>query len=299
MNLLGVDIGATVIKYGVFDPHRATIAEENERTAATLDAFLDQIAGLIEWAHTRHGVVAAGIGVPGFIAKSEKRLLQSPNLLFLNDILIEKEIQSRSAIPVIVENDANFAAWGEYSSLPEPVPASFVHLTLGTGIGSGIILDRHLWQGDCGFAAEFGHVVLNPEGRSCGCGGRGCAETESSEKGIIASFHEAGGDKEVRSSLEIHARYRAGDPAARKAFDRAGRFLGLLCVAIVNSLNPTLISIGGGVAAAGDAIMQPALAEFRSRIHRFAFACTTIRAARLGNRAGIVGAASFAAGRQK
>ena len=197
-------------------------------------------------------------------------------------------------MPLTVENDANAAALGEYAAMAEPRPRSLVLLTLGTGIGSGIVLEGRIWRGERGFGAELGHVIVDADGRPCGCGGRGCAETEASETGIVKSYQEYTGQPAAITAREIFTRLGAGDKDAARAFARAGRYLGVLLADIANFLNPALIAIGGGVAAAGEAILAPARAEFRSRIPAESFAATRIETARLGNRAGVIGAARLA-----
>jgi glucokinase len=169
-----------------------------------------------------------------------------------------------------------------------------VHLTLGSGIGSGIILDGRIWRGACGFAAELGHLLVNSQGRACGCGNSGCAETESSEAGIVKSYQEYAGSTYPLSSRDVFHLLQQGDGPARRAFQRAGGFLGVLFSQIVYALNPEWISIGGGVAAAGEALLGPAREELSRRVIAKAFACTSIRPARLGNAAGISGAAALA-----
>jgi glucokinase len=227
-------------------------------------------------------------------------------MLFLNGVALEKEIAAGLDLPLRVENDANVAALGEYLALSEPRqvpqgdggnsarPASFVHLTLGSGIGSGIILNGRIWHGACGFAAELGHLLVNSRGRACGCGNRGCAETESSEAGIVASFQEFSESTAAISAKEIFQLLQKGSEPARKAFTRAGTYLGVLFSQIVYFLNPERIAVGGGVAAAGNALLQPAREELSRRVIRKAYACTRIEPARLGNNAGMNGAASLA-----
>ena len=294
MNVLGIDIGGTFIKYGVFSPGLELLHEDKIRIARNLPDFFAQILEMIGRAIRSHGVEAVGIGVPGFISKKEKRIELSPNITFLNSVRLEREVSDRVGLPVTVDNDANVAALGEFISLEEPRPDSFVHLTLGTGIGSGIIIDGRIFRGECGFAAELGHVTVHPEGRSCGCGSLGCAETESSETGIIKSFQEISKKSVPITALEIFRLLQDGDETACRSFDRAGYYLGILFNDIANFLNPGIISIGGGVAAAGEAILGPAKVEFEKRIVPATFACTRIETARQQNRAGIVGAAHLA-----
>ncbi len=294
MNLLGIDVGGTFIKYGLFDGAGKLLEEDKVRTANDFESFCGQVREIVGRGQRRQGVQALGVGVPGFIAKREKRIELSPNIAFLQGVYLQRELEQRLGLPVIVENDANVAGLGEYISLPEPRPESFVLLTLGTGIGSGIILQGAIWQGECGYGAELGHVTVNSDGRACGCGNRGCVETESSEPGIVRSYQELSGQTAPLSARDVHRLWQQGDGQARAAFQRAGRFLGILFVTIANFLNPAVIVLGGGVAAAGEAILEPARAEFSQRLHPLSVACTRIGLASQGNRAGIIGAAHLA-----
>ena len=303
---LGIDIGATFIKYGLFDAGLKKISAAKIRIAKDFSSFMEQLVAIVDKVAGGHPLRAVGVGVPGFIAKQENRIELAPNIPFLKSVYLQREIQNRISLPVTVENDANVAGMGEYVSMPEPRPASFVLLTLGTGLGSGIVLNGQIWQGECGYAGELGHVVVNSEGRSCGCGNRGCAETESSESGIVKTYQELSSGPRAQdpegqpggqpvTGLEIFQRSRRGDQAALDTFARAGYYLGILLLDIANFLNPAVIAIGGGVAAAGDAILKPAVAEFSRRIYARNFACTTVRLAGAGNDAGIIGAAHLAA----
>ncbi len=296
MNVLGMDIGAGAIKYGVFSGTLQPLFSAEEKTAKSCPELKAQILDIAGRLIKAHDLRAAGIGVPGFIAKGERTIEISPNMLFLNGVALEKEIAAGLELPLRVENDANAAALGEFLSLREPRPSSFVHLTLGSGIGSGIILDGRIWHGACGFAAELGHLLVNSQGRTCGCGNLGCAETESSEAGIIKSFQEYSGSATAVSAKDVFQLWQEGVEPARRAFARAGSYLGVLLYQLVTTLNPERISIGGGVAAAGEALLQPAREELSRRVIRKAYACTRIEPAGLGNRAGMTGAAALAIG---
>jgi glucokinase len=294
MSVLGIDIGAGGIKSAIFSGSARPLHDSGEKTARSYPELKAQLLGIVARSKSSHDIQAVGIGVPGFISCRERRIELSPNMRFLDGIALEKEIAAAAGLPVRVENDANAASLGEFSGLDEPRPASFVHLTLGSGIGSGIILDGRLWQGACGFAAELGHLLVNSQGRACGCGNHGCAETESSEAGIVASYLEYDGSPPPLSSHDVYTRYQKGDEPARRAFRRAGAYLGILFGQIVQALNPEWISVGGGVAAAGDALLGPAREELARRLTPRAFACTRIEPARLGNAAGVAGAAALA-----
>ncbi len=296
MDVLGIDVGASAVKFAVFPGSGQPLLEAEEKTARSYPELKTQLLGIISRLKRTHDIRAVGIGVPGFISLKERVIECSPNMHFLDGQRLEEDLAAGSALPMTVENDANAAALGEYLALAEPRPAHFVHLTLGSGIGSGIVLNGSLLRGACGFAAELGHLLVNGQGRPCGCGNAGCAETESSAAGITASYLEYSGSTAAPSSRDVFARLQDGDEAARQAFRRAGIFLGVLLAQIVYSLNPERISIGGGGAAAGEALLGPAREELARRVVAKAFACTGIEAARLGNAAGMAGAAALARG---
>ena len=320
MTVLGIDVGAGAIKSGVFPNAGPPSFTCEEQTARTYPAFKAQVLGIAARLRKSHRIGAVGIGIPGFIDSRERTIEISPNMLFLNGTNPEKDLAGEIGLPVRMENDANAAALGEFLSLepagpvpqgdgghsarPAPQgdgrnrPASFVLLTLGSGIGSGIILDGRIWRGARGFAAELGHLLVNSQGRSCGCGNRGCAETESSGTGIVRSYQEYSGSTAALSSHEVFALLQKGDGAARQAFRRAGAYLGVLLSQIVYSLNPERIAIGGGVAAAGEALLGPAREELSRRVIPKAYASTRIEPARLGNGAGMAGAAALASERR-
>ena len=303
MSVLGVDVGAGAIKFAVYDEGAQSsrrgpsgpLCTAEEKTARSYPELKAQLLGIIAGMKSAHGIRAVGLGVPGFISCTEHIVELSPNMLFLNGVSLEKDIADGCGLPVRMENDANAAALGEFLGLEEAHPSSFVHLTLGSGIGSGVILGGSVWQGACGFAAELGHLLVNSQGRACGCGNSGCAETESSGAGIVKSYQEYAGSSDPLSARDVFARLQNGDEPARRAFQRAGRFLGVLFSQIVYALNPGWISIGGGVAAAGEALLGPAREELSRRVIAKAFACTRIEPARLGNAAGMAGAAALAA----
>jgi glucokinase len=168
-------------------------------------------------------------------------------------------------------------------------------MTIGTGVGAGIVLEGRIWGGVRGFAGEIGHVSIRPDGLECPCGNRGCLETEVSARAILRRYREFSSDGDGLTPEEIYRRAAAGDEAARRAFIEAGTSLGLGLSLLINVLNPEMILIGGGIMTAGDLLLGPAVAEAGRRSYRAAFEACTIRPTALGNDAGLVGAAARAA----
>jgi glucokinase len=175
-----------------------------------------------------------------------------------------------------------------------------VCLTLGTGVGSGVVIDGTLFNGARGYASEAGHMTIEPDGPACPCGNRGCLEAIASARGIVALARaefgprDAEGLEEPWTAAGLHEAAVEGHPAARRVFERAARALGIACAALVNLLNPEVIVIAGGVAGAGDLLLTPARAEARARAFGFAYDACRIVPGHLGSRAGIVGSALFA-----
>ncbi len=197
--------------------------------------------------------------------------------------------------PFRIDNDANMAAYGEWKHGAGRDAHSLVLLTIGTGVGSGIILDGKLWQGRCGFAGEIGHITVNPNnGTKCNCGNFGCLETEVSAPSIVRNYVALAGSDEELTSEDVYNRAKQGDAHALESFSACGYYLGIGLGIVINLLNPGMIVLGGGVMAGGEFLMEAAVAQARKRSHRVSFACATIAKASLANDAGLIGAAAWA-----
>ena len=292
----GFDIGGTKIKYGVADAGGRLVVKGRKASPESADAFFSLVADL--WADMKRKspgrIAACGFGIAGFFSRREQLILQSPNYSLLDGIDLLSPLKKILGVPVLIDNDANMAAYGEWSGRPRKDQNSLVFLTLGTGIGSGIILEGRLWQGDNGFAGELGHLIVNPEGHRCPCGSRGCLETEVSAGRIAADYRYFARSEESLTSRDVHLRARRGDPAALKSFERCGTYLGIGLGGVISLFDPGRIVLGGGVMAAGRYILLPAIEETRRRTNPFAFARCTIERSVLGNDAGVLGAAARA-----
>lgn len=300
----GFDLGGTQLKYGLVDDRGRLVFKGKAATPATMDGLL----GLIEesWrkikAKSPGPVRSCGFGFAGFYSLRDRKILHSPNYQGLDGFELIPALRRFIDVPVSIDNDANMAAYGEYMYGAGRGAQSLVFITVGTGIGAGIILEGRLWHGPCGFAGEIGHITVNPEGERCNCGGRGCLETEAAAPRIIRHYQTLSGRGGDLTTKEIYLRAREGDESAREAFARAGRWLGVGLGIIINFLNPAKILIGGGVVAAGRLLLGPVVAEARRQAHPVLAACTEIAKASLGNEAGLIGAAAWsgaAAGRRR
>ncbi len=294
----GFDLGGTRLKFGLIDQKGVLIFKGSADTPSTIDGLVELLK--TTWQDLRGSVagpvVACGFGFPGIFSLRERKILKSPNYPGLDNFDLFGALARFMEVPFWVDNDANLAAYGEWACGAGRDAQSLVVLTIGTGIGSGIILDGNLWHGKCGFAGELGHIIVNAEGEICKCGVRGCLETESAAPKIIKNYQEIKKIKENLSAEEIYRRAKEGEAAARQSFSRAGYYLGIGLGIVINFLNPEMIILGGGVMNTGEYLLAPALEEARKRSYEASFACCRIERAVLGNDAGVIGAASWAKG---
>ena len=242
-----------------------------------INEMCDAIQRLSEKYKTGGNLLGIGIGVPGIIDMASGMLRKSANLPGWEEYPVRAEIERRLGARVVLENDANVAALGEqWLGAAQAVPNMAV-VTLGTGIGGGIVLNGKIWHGMNGMAGEFGHVTLEPEGPACGCGNRGCAEQFASATSIMRMAREAiaSGEapslaKAASSDAEFGAKsiYNLaiqGDEHARRIFRSFGRYLGILLSGLINILNLDMFVIGGGVSSAWDAFAPNMFEELRER----------------------------------
>ncbi|HVP89649.1 MAG TPA: ROK family protein [Terriglobales bacterium] len=292
----GFDLGGTELKYGAIDAGGRLVLKGKTPSPGSMPELLSAIKGI--WARMKvespGPVRSCGFGFAGFYSLKDRRVLDSPNYPSLDGFDLFPALRKVIDVPFRVDNDANMAAYGESLYGAGRGAQSLVLLTVGTGIGSGIILDGRLWQGKCGFAGELGHITVNPEGSRCSCGNIGCLETEASAPKIVRNYRELAGRPGPLTSRDVYLLARKGDKAARESFARCAYYLGIGLGIVINFLNPEKILIGGGVVSAGSLLLKPAIAEARRRSHRVSFACCRIEKASLGNDAGLIGAAAWA-----
>jgi glucokinase len=307
---IGVDVGGTKIAAGVVDESGTILAEVRLPTPASDQAAVEAgICSAIEQLAARHPVRAVGLAVAGYVDAARTMLRFAPNMAMAERPLRDL-VGGRVGLPVVVENDANAAAWGEYRFGGGRGAADVIMITVGTGLGGGIVLDGRLIRGAFGGAGEFGHVRVVPAGRHCGCGQNGCWEQYASGTALVRHGREvavarpeyvarllelAGGDAmRLRGSMITKAAVE-GDPAACELLAELGRWLGEGIADLADVLDPAAVVVGGGVSAAGDLLLEPARRAYLSALsaaeHR---PHLRIVAAELGNEAGLVGAADLA-----
>ncbi|MEV0398922.1 ROK family glucokinase [Actinoallomurus sp. NPDC050550] len=310
---IGVDVGGTKVAAGVVDDHGRILEKVRRPTPSTSPHETARvIAEVVDILKAKFGEVeAVGLGAAGFVDESRSTVLFAPNLAW-RDEPIKKKVEGVVGLPVVVENDANATAWGEAKFGAGRGEDHMVLITLGTGIGGGLILGGELYRGRFGIGAEFGHYRVVPDGRRCGCGNRGCWEQYASGNALVAEARELarvspalagrllelGGSPEGISGPEITEAAREGDSAALECFRSVARWVGQGLADLAAILDPGAFVIGGGLSEAGDLLLEPARAAFENALtgrgHR-PFA--DIRIAELGPDAGIVGAADLARSR--
>jgi len=306
---IGVDIGGTKLAAGVVDVDGRVLARRRRDTPAQDPAKTeDVIAEVIRELAADHQVEAAGLGAAGFVDAARSRVLFAPNLAWRNESL-GAAVAQRTGLAVVVENDANAAAWGETRFGAGHGQPFTVTLTVGTGLGGGVVLGGQLLRGGFGAAAEVGHMILVPDGRPCGCGLRGCWEQYASGRALVAEARTraARSPQTAPLLLELAAGQPgsitgpmvtmgavAGDPVALASFRAVGGWLGHGMADLAAILDPQVFIIGGGVSEAGELLVGPARERFAAmltaRDHR---PTATVRVAQLGQDAGLIGAADL------
>lgn len=303
-----MDIGGTNCRMAVVTATGEIVARARTscRIQAGLPVFLEMVRE--EWAKISKialeaalEVVAVCAAVPGLLDKSGT-IISAVNLPPLDGFNLRLWLESLSGLPAVVMNDANAAALAEKSCGAGRPFSSLLHITLGTGVGSGLILDNRLWRGVDGVAAEFGHVTVEPEGLLCLCGNRGCLQQYVSAP-ALANFAKEQLNLGVSSALagiasltaaDLAAAAIRGDQLALACFGRVGRYLGIACAATVNLLNIEAIIIGGGVGGSFE-LLEPAIRrEIDARALQLPAARLQLLKGELGDDAGIIGAAAAA-----
>jgi len=304
---IGIDVGGTKVAGlrlagdgAVLDrTERPTPADDVAATVETVSELAAELAAA--------GGEALGVGAAGMVDFDAGVLRYAPNLAW-REIPLRDLLSERTGLPCVMDNDANVAAWGEYRFGAARGYRHVLVVTVGTGIGGGIVADGELFRGAHGFAAEIGHIIVEPDGPLCGCGNRGCweqvasgraldrlarAEVEQDPAGRIAAL-AAGAEASGRHVSEAA---RGGDPPATAIFAAVGRRLGEGIAGLVNILDPEVVIVGGGVAEEGAVLLDPARHAFLDAVeaseHRPE---VPILAATLGNDAGAIGAAALGLG---
>jgi glucokinase len=307
---VGIDVGGTKIAGGVVDDEGAILATALRVSPATdTHAIESSIEELVDELRGNHEITAVGVGAAGFVDSKRSTVMFAPNLAWRDEPL-RRDLEKRLGLPVVVENDANAAAWGEFTFGAGADVADTLLVTVGTGVGGGIVLNGELHRGAFGVAAEIGHMRVVPDGILCGCGNRGCWEKYASGTALVREARDqarqgsliartlldrAGGDVEAITGPLITEAARDGDDFARETLAVLGRWLGEGIASLTAVLDPAVVVIGGGVSEAGDLLLDPVRAHFEANLTgRHYRPELEIRGALLGNTAGMIGAADLA-----
>ena len=305
---IGIDLGGTNIAAGVCNSEFKIIAKAStptNRPRLCKDICHDMVKVSLEAIEkaglTLSDIESVGVGSPGTVNSDLGVIEYSNNLDFYNEP-VAKYIRDEMGLPVYVENDANAAAYGEFVAGAAKGAKDAVCITLGTGVGGGIIIGGKIYSGFNYAGAEIGHMVVEVDGVQCTCGRKGCFEAYSSATGLIrmtkeamdahpeSKMHEMMGDH-VSGRLAFNA-MRAGDEAAKSVVDKYIKYLAEGIANTINIFQPEILCIGGGVCNEGDALMEPLKAEVRELVYsKRSERNTAIVRAELGNEAGVIGAA--------
>lgn len=306
---IGVDVGGTKVLAGVVTNQGSVVATAHRSTpgrnvdpGVVEDALVEAVLDVADGA----GIAAVGVAAAGFVDQAGERVMFAPHLPWRGEP-VRAHLQQRWGVPVVLDNDANCAAVGEWTYGAARGTHSALMITLGTGIGSAILLDGIVHKGRNGMAGEFGHMQVVPDGLECECGGRGCWEQYSSGNALVRFVrdrfgHEAtsleadcDGEADGLTGPMVTRAAREGDAVARAAFEEVGRWLGVGIANLVAAFDPDCVVVGGGVSAAGDLLLQPARSAMATSLvgaaHRVV---PPVHQAQLGPEAGLVGAAALA-----
>jgi len=311
---IGIDIGGTKVAGGVVDgdgvithrarrdtPHRSKSPSVVEDTIVDVVDELTHIVG--------SDIAAVGIGAAGFVAADRATVVFAPHLSWRHEPL-QEALQKRVAAPISVDNDANAAVWAEWKFGAAQGETHVMMITLGTGIGGGILVNGHVQRGRFGIAGEFGHMQVVPGGHRCECGNRGCWEQYASGNALVREARSLFlANSPIASDLldRVEGRpgnltgpliteaARDGDPTARELLAEMGNWLGVGIANLAAAFDPGTFVVGGGVSAAGDLLLDSARETFKRRLTGRGYRPEArIVAARLGNDAGLIGAADLA-----
>lgn len=308
---IGVDVGGTKILAGaVAEDGRIQSTARRPTPRHDAEAVLAQVAGVV--AELRDGtdesIDGVGVGIAGVVDAERSRVYFAPNLRW-SQVPARDLLEASTGLPVVVENDGNIAAWGEYRFGAGRGTSDMVLVTVGTGIGGGIVINGRLFRGAHGAAGEIGHINAVPDGRACGCGRGGCWEQYASGNALVREARELAAERRSEAGLllalgdgtpegvqgpEVTQAALAGDPIAREAFARVGTWLGRGLADLAAVLDPEVFVIGGGVSESGDLLLSSARSTLNDKlIGQQNRPAPLVRAAELANSAGIVGAADL------
>ncbi|HKP13358.1 MAG TPA: ROK family protein [Blastocatellia bacterium] len=308
---LGLDVGRTIrgalIGADGAILKQARVVSEVSNPRVFINQLVEVINELSASDAAGEQAAAAGIGWAGLINRSTQRAEANPNLVDVSSFDLHAELEAATRLPIIIDNDANMAAYGEWCSGAARGCRDVFFITMGTGIGAGLILDGQIQRGSRGFAGEFGHFKVVLDGLECGCGSTGCLETLCSGPNIVRRVREqlfsdptyslSGLARDMEGTLtgeRVVSAAMEKDELALTVLRETGRILGAAIASVINLLNVEVVVLGGGVMAAGELILEPIREEVQRSVVQPCTHGLRIVAAELGQDAGIIGAALLA-----
>ncbi len=308
MYTVGIDIGGTKIAGALVDIDGNIVAESKVPTPAQdPDALVDAVVALVTELSLGREVLGVGVAAAGFIDADQANIIYAPNLSWRNEPFKAK-LQAKLPLPVIIENDANAAAWAEFRYGAGKGFQHMVMLTIGTGVGGAVIVNGQMLRGGFGIAGELGHLRVVPNGKLCGCGQHGCLESYGSGTALLKAAKElASSDLEIGSRLreleaqageltgaQVYTAILEKDPGALQILTELGSWLGEAIGSLTAVLDPQVVVIGGGVSAAGDLLLNPIREAYLAHLPARGFRPELeIKGAEFVNDAGVVGAADL------
>jgi glucokinase len=303
-----VDVGGTKILGGVIDDHGTIVEEVRVTSPATdPDAIQDAIASVVLDLKSRHEIATVGVGAAGYIDKARRTVMFAPTIAW-RDVDLADRLETKTELSVVIENDGNAAAWGEFAFGAGADVDDMLMVTVGTGIGGGLVLDGELYRGAFGVGGEIGHMRVVPGGIECGCGKLGCFEKYASGSALVqqvragaatdaraaALIERAGGTIAAINGPMVTELARSGDAFCVDALATLGTWLGEGIASLTAVLDPAVVAVSGGVADADALLLEPTRTAFQAQLTGRGFRPELeIRKASLGNRAGLVGAADL------
>jgi glucokinase len=308
---ISMDVGGTFTKVALVDSggnivRRWQEPSEHDIASSEVPGFVVRLVRgvLKESSLTASELVGVCVGIPGVIDRRTQTIISCPNLTNWEGMALGQLVEQALGLPTCLEKDANEAALGERWLGAGRGVDDLVCFTLGTGIGTGIIVNGELYRGSTGGAGEIGHIIVDKDGPACSCGNPGCLESFASARAIVGFARDAiekgsasvllevaGGDLDAITTETVFHAARSGDPVAMRITADAIEYLGVSIASVVNVFNPAMIILGGGMAQAGEQILVPVREIVRKRARRLLADHVEIVLARLGNDAGLIGGA--------
>lgn len=311
--LIGIDLGGTTVKFAILNidgeiqTKWSIVTDISDEGSHIVPSIIESINHHLDMYHlTSEDFIGIGMGSPGSVNRENGTVIGAYNLNWKTLQPIKEQIEAGTGIPFFLDNDANVAALGEQWIGAGHNEPNVVFITLGTGVGGGVVVDGQLVHGAIDSAGEIGHMTVDRDGYDCTCGKKGCLETVASATGVARlardMSEEFAGESELKTSIDdgelidakaVFDAAKEGDTFANLVVDTVSEYLGLACGNIANILNPSTIVIGGGVSKAGEFLAERIRKEFQINTFPTIRESTHIRIAELGNDAGVIGASSL------